>query len=562
MKKSALLILSALVLIPAARAAENGSKDSEFSLGLAAYGKKDYQAACEHFRKYMTGRSPDPRTTYYLALSNMQCNRMTRAKELFDYIAKNFPQSQEAGHARSALSRLGVSPSSSASASSAADSGSSSGTGASSDSGQLLGRYQGKRLVHSDAEYKKEFDAMPKESRVVYRQYGGDLLVPATINGKKLEMTFGKKWDSRLSFKDWKALGMEVPEGKPDDTEEDNSTKKKVGLWKKSIKVSVGDITRKVPVMVYEERHGVPELGRAFLEDINVNYDAGGKLLFKKGKEKLEEGKEASIASYQKEYSSLPDKAEIKFTHGEGGHMKVSAHVNGKPITCMFDTGASGYFGMNHLNQMGIKRPQGKPDSYATGWAGRPVPIWKIKARVKIGTIERVIPVSVSESWHMDPLVGQEFVRDYQYSIDRDGGRMVLTKKTVKTSETDRPINKLYDVPCEVENDREYVTVNLNGQDVSHVLIDTGASSTILSMEMAAGAGIEIPPNAPVYSGGGVGGSVVFRQVFVRARLGPISYESFPVMVGGHAGSAIGQNFLQGRRFTVDREKKLMRFFH
>ncbi|HMO24259.1 MAG TPA: hypothetical protein PKC98_25125, partial [Candidatus Melainabacteria bacterium] len=90
MKKIALLILSALILIPAARAAENGSKDNEFSLGLAAYGKKDYQAACEHFRKYMTGRSPDPRTTYYLALSNMQCNRMTRAKELFDYIAKNF----------------------------------------------------------------------------------------------------------------------------------------------------------------------------------------------------------------------------------------------------------------------------------------------------------------------------------------------------------------------------------------------------------------------------------------------------------------------------------------
>ncbi|MEZ4489710.1 MAG: hypothetical protein R3F51_19150 [Cyanobacteriota/Melainabacteria group bacterium] len=66
----------------------------------------------------------------------------------------------EAGHARSALSRLGVSPSASASASSTASSGSSSGS--SSDSGQLLGRYQGKRLVPPDAEYKKEFDAMPK----------------------------------------------------------------------------------------------------------------------------------------------------------------------------------------------------------------------------------------------------------------------------------------------------------------------------------------------------------------------------------------------------------------
>ena len=126
MKKSAFLILLALILIPSAQAADSGSKENEFSLGLAAYGKKDYQAACEHFRKYMAGRSPDPRTTYYLALSNMQSNRMTRAKDLFDYIVKNFPQSPEAGHARSALSRLGVSPSASASASSTASSGSSS----------------------------------------------------------------------------------------------------------------------------------------------------------------------------------------------------------------------------------------------------------------------------------------------------------------------------------------------------------------------------------------------------------------------------------------------------
>ncbi|MEZ4489709.1 MAG: hypothetical protein R3F51_19145 [Cyanobacteriota/Melainabacteria group bacterium] len=151
-------------------------------------------------------------------------------------------------------------------------------------------------------------------------------------------------------------------------------------------------------------------------------------MLFKE--EKLEEGKEASIASYQKEYSTLPDKAEIKFTHGEGGHMKVNAHVNGKPITCMFDTGASGYFGMNHLNQMGIKASPGQA-RFLCHRMGPSVlcQSGKIKARVKIGTIERVIPVSVSESWHMDPLVEQEFVRDYQYSIDRDAGRMVLTKK-------------------------------------------------------------------------------------------------------------------------------------
>lgn len=59
MKKSAFLILLALILIPSAQAADSGSKENEFSLGLAAYGKKDYQAACEHFRKYMAGRSPD-----------------------------------------------------------------------------------------------------------------------------------------------------------------------------------------------------------------------------------------------------------------------------------------------------------------------------------------------------------------------------------------------------------------------------------------------------------------------------------------------------------------------
>jgi hypothetical protein len=94
------------------------------------------------------------------------------------------------------------------------------------------------------------------------------------------------------------------------------------------------------------------------------------------------------------------------------------------------------------------------------------------------------------------------------------------------------------------------------------VLVDTGASSTIISLPQATAAGIVIPASAPYMAIQGVGGDLEVRQVTVDLRLGPIVRNDFPVLVGGTHGSAIGQDFMSGWRFTVDRDRGLLRFFH
>ena len=334
--------------------------------------------------------------------------------------------------------------------------------------------------------------------------------------------------------------------------------------WKTAYNITIGGITRKVPVTVEKYHSGPPKIGRAFVEDLEVDASYGGVLTISKKSATLKKGMTDTIVSYKKEFSKLPDKAEIRFVPGSQGHMMVTAYINGKPIRCMFDTGASGFVGVKDCSRIGIKAPRSndKPDGYTRGWAGRSVPVYNREANVKIGNLERVIPIRVSPAWRNEPLLGQEFLRDYMYSIDRAARIMTLHKKTSKSAKTKRKIHSLYDIPCVVENDREYVNIKINGRTCSKVLIDTGASSTIISAADAKSCGLVVPINAPRMRMSGVGGGITMRRVFVNISLGPIRKSGFPILVGGRAGSAIGQNFMTGWRFTVDREAKLLRFFH
>ena len=104
--------------------------------------------------------------------------------------------------------------------------------------------------------------------------------------------------------------------------------------------------------------------------------------------------------------------------------------------------------------------------------------------------------------------------------------------------------------------------MTVDGKQCSKVLIDTGASMTIISLDQASSMGLDIPDNAPVMMAGGVGGMIPFRRVGLDIRLGPIFKQDFPVMIGGNAGCAIGQDFMAGWRFTVDRDARMVKFFH
>jgi len=267
----------------------------------------------------------------------------------------------------------------------------------------------------------------------------------------------------------------------------------------------------------------------------------------------LENGEEPA------DLAKLPSDARIFFTTASSGHMIVDASINGHPYKCMFDTGAPGLlFGKNNLKAMGVIPPQGPPTTSVSGWAGVRLPAWKMNLTVKVGNVERTLPATVQEELdNIPPLIGYAFIKGYQYEIDQKAQCMTLKKE----QGNQQSINNLYDVPCTVLGTKPIIAVEVNGKK-TEAFIDTGASSTIMNAQTAEALRIEIPADAPTMMAGGIGGMSPYRGVTVSMRLGPIIRKEFQIMIGGHSGSCVGQDFLQGWRFTVDEKKGYMRFFH
>ena len=274
----------------------------------------------------------------------------------------------------------------------------------------------------------------------------------------------------------------------------------------------------------------------------------------------------SGVSDTNQDLSRLPRENRFFFTLGRGGHMEVDIYLNGKKMKALFDTGASAHFGINHLRAAGIYDvPRGKPNGYTSGWAQNKVPVWRTMMKLRIGNMERAVPVTIEKNMKLEPLVGQQFISGYEYEIQSTGQHKYVTM-VKKTSEgsiyQNHTTSSIYDVPCITKSMREFVEMEINGRKVQ-VLLDTGANSTILDEGIASKLGINIPADAPTTVGIGVGGKMVYKIVPVNIKLGPINQKDFPVQIGRTGGlCAVGQDILSKHRFKIDRQKKLLRFFH
>jgi predicted aspartyl protease len=260
------------------------------------------------------------------------------------------------------------------------------------------------------------------------------------------------------------------------------------------------------------------------------------------------------------DFSKLPDEARIPYTLGSSGHMLVTVYLDNRPLEAWFDTGANAHFGKNHLEAAGIPLPTGDPNGFSSGWAGNAVPVWRKQMKVKLGNMTRYAPVTIEENMNVMPLVGQEFIQGYQCEVD-NGSHYVVLRKSGAFKQSSQQVSELYDIPCVRRDMRDYVTMTINGKKLE-VLIDTGAYASTFNEDDLKSIGVRVPDDAPVGSASGVGGSFAVRTMNVEVRLGPIWKSNFPITVGGSAGSAVGQDILSSQRFTIDRERNLMRFFH
>lgn len=264
----------------------------------------------------------------------------------------------------------------------------------------------------------------------------------------------------------------------------------------------------------------------------------------------------AAASQLPADMASLPERASFYFTHESGGHMGVTLSINNHQVPAVFDTGAGAYFYKDQLAAAGVDTNRAVSAGYAQGWAGTPVPVYSMEADVKLGSLTRRIKINFQEgsSGINTNLIGQTLINGYQYEIDDKGGRVEL-RKTIEKN--DRQMDSMYDVPLKVVNTKDIVEMEVNGHKVD-TFIDTGAVYSILSPATAEQCGVESTGSQQLI---GVGGSLTVGIGTAKIKLGPL-YKDFTVRIGGSGLNCIGQDFMEGWRFKIDREHGLLRFFH
>lgn len=267
------------------------------------------------------------------------------------------------------------------------------------------------------------------------------------------------------------------------------------------------------------------------------------------------------------DYASLPDQARIYFS-GDTHRMMIDTQINGRPIPMLFDTGAPSIcIGKEQLSQIGVKAPDREPDDYTGGAANAArIPCWNMTADVKVGSVtRRNLPLCVLASNSADPLLGQVFFRDFEYTIDSGSKSILLTKKG-----TGGGSNQSYKMPFTFrpEGNRVIVKVEVNGVTIP-MIFDTGNSaapvcfSNVTQFEKL---GFKIPADARMTRTIGVSGSgEQYAFAISRVKMGPIDRSNVEVTVGATTGSGaeeplLGLPFIEGWQYTIDMNNKVIHF--
>lgn len=100
-EKIAVLCTLALSWQPVMAQSDAGTQNA-----INLYNQHSYASAADAFEVELKKATPNARLYYYAAMANKECNRSARAKQLFDYLIKNFPTTGEGRYAQQAIKTL------------------------------------------------------------------------------------------------------------------------------------------------------------------------------------------------------------------------------------------------------------------------------------------------------------------------------------------------------------------------------------------------------------------------------------------------------------------------
>jgi len=165
----------------------------------------------------------------------------------------------------------------------------------------------------------------------------------------------------------------------------------------------------------------------------------------------------------------------------------------------------------------------------------------------------------VQEVMPADPLLGETFYKDYEYTTDPGANTITFHKKGATAS----LYGDKYAVPFTREGNELVVTAQVNGKSIQ-MYFDTGADNIAFSPMHLKQLGLEIPEEHGEGMSIGVGGTTRTVHFNVDSiKLGPVEKRNIEVGVVDQSQMPhplLGQNFYSGWQFTIDNDRHVIRF--
>lgn len=378
---------------------------TSFKKGLQLYGQKSYRQAAQEFEQQLKVTPADANTLYYCALCHQLSSNRARAKQLYEYVVKNFPGTGVARNADTALGQLSVL---SASA----------GGGSAPPSNSTASAASGSERVGDRRRYTStsSLSGVPDEVRIPFERQGNHVVVEVSVNGRPISMILDTGAELTVMGRNHlEDLGITRSESRDSFEVQGVGSRTGVKAFNDKFDLKMGPIYRKDFVCAVQDNMPTPPLlGMTFLGDFQVTVDDSSRsvILRKKG------GTAASDASRGRGGAIA-----VPFEF-HGNSIMVNTKINGKPYKMNFDTGAGGIsFSRGDFQKLGLEIPSDARVGVASGIAGDVrAYTFNVDSIVLLGeraSIKREgIQVTVTESARPCALLGQTFYMNYRYEVD------------------------------------------------------------------------------------------------------------------------------------------------
>ncbi|MBI2809987.1 MAG: retroviral-like aspartic protease family protein [Candidatus Melainabacteria bacterium] len=273
-----------------------------------------------------------------------------------------------------------------------------------------------------------------------------------------------------------------------------------------------------------------------------------------------------SMTTAQTTPSSIqgPDEGSVYYK-AVGQDIMIPVEINGRSIQMELDTGAPDVLlGKEQLTEIGIRPPEGLCKGYTSGASNNAqIPYWEINAQVKVGPFtDKNAVVTVLATNDADPLLGQSFLKHFQYSVDRSAHCVRFRRKELASQQSSG-----YALPFthRESGNRIIVEGEINGKK-GQLMLDTGNAAAGICFNDAAQAakyGAPVPPDARVVSSHGVSGSgQSYSYQANRVRVGPIDRTNVRVTteinLSDDEEPLLGHEFFEGWQYTIDMKQKVI----